>query len=153
MTTPSPSSPTEATQKTTDLLEQLTATLREKGVEVERLAVLSVGSDQIIGEIDYAESKQLTGRSVLVKNPKRLIRLQRMEGQSLSIDFLIGDLDFVSSGAVQVSPVYSYRINDINEESQTAMLGLLVMYFENRARNRAQAAGIQLPGPTRSLLK
>lgn len=156
MTTNSQSSQNEEKKSpATEALDQLKKQLREKRIKVEDLVVVSINAGEtIIGELitsqSQGEEKTLTG-PLKVRNPKRIIRLQQMSQQGLSIQFMVGDLDMLESGTIQVRSNLGYLIEDISVESQTALLHLYRDFLDRKAENRAREAGLHLP--TKGLLK
>jgi hypothetical protein len=132
----------ERTKTTNSALLQVQASLREKGIKIDDLAVVNSGGDILLGETN---SEDLLG-TILLKNPKRIMVLKQMGPGGLSINYMVGDLDFMSSGVVQVNPNYGYWLNDMDEEGQIEMLRLLLQFFDRRAQSRAVEAGLVLPG-------
>lgn len=121
-------------------------------IDPKRLAVLAVGGEQIVGEIvnvfhseDLAGSS-LVGRPILMRNPKRLIRLQKMDQRSgaLTIEFLLGDYDFIEEGVVEVQTSFGYWLEDISPQSQVGLLSLFVDFMNRR---KAVDTGLILPEP------
>jgi len=134
--------------------------LRDKGVKVEDLAVIGLSStEQLIGELitsqSEGEEKTLTG-PLKLRNPKRFLRMQQMTEQGLAIQFMIGDLDMMDSGTVQVRGTFGYMLEDMGVEGQTSMLKLYLDMIQRKHMNRAREAGLHLPAglqPTRSGLR
>jgi hypothetical protein len=145
-----PSQNSRQGESLTTKLKQLEANLREKGVDVASLAVVSVnGTEQVIGEVDrhlVPRDAHLVGFRLTVKNPKRFLRLQRVANGGIVTDFIIGDMDMISGGYLEIIPAFGYRLSDLNEESQTEMLSLYTEYIDRRNANRAAESGLVLPG-------
>jgi hypothetical protein len=138
----------------TDKGREFYAALEKAGVQPEKLCVLMVGaSDQIVGEIELLK----IGEPVVVRNPKRLSRIQQVHNGpngavGMSIMFMVGDLDLMEEGVAQFLPTGGYLIRWGNPASITSMLGLYAEFLERREQNKKMAAakdaGIVLPnGP------
>jgi hypothetical protein len=119
----------------------LVADLKKLGVEFPRdLVVVGVGaSEQILGEIQWPEGDvrapgKIVGKAVLLKNPKRFMRLQTVTPKGVAVQFLIGDMDMVESGIIQVFPVYGYYLRDLDPQSFGSMLELYREFLEMKAR-------------------
>lgn len=144
MSSPTDNSPTDL--KTIAILNELTERLAARGVTVKNLAVFVLPGDQIIGEVDghirVPGSPELIGGVIKLRNPKRLLRLQQASQHGLQINFMIGDLDFMDTGFIEIQANVAYYIHWMNAESQIALLNL---YYEFLNMKSADKAGIALP--------
>ena len=151
MTEPTQNSPSEEKPKTR--LDKLKEDLKTKDVSWDDMAVLMFGAnEQIIGEIiaipdakgidfDY----RLVNLSREIKNPKRFARLQRVTPKGITVDFIVGDLDLVESGVMQVFAVGGYWISELGEESQGALLSLYYDFLKNKEAARVASSGLIIP--------
>lgn len=124
--------------------EELSQKLEEHGVEVEKLYVIYAGSEQLIGELQDGLFKN--NEKLYLKNPKRVLRLQQVLPEGVAISFMIGDFDFISSGAVTVmAPTLSYKVLMQPEETKQFILSTYLNYFERKTVHKAQEAGLIVP--------
>jgi hypothetical protein len=144
----------EASPPSTSLPEKTTAeriSIQSLFKELERdgfknpsaLAVIGVVSnEQFIGEVE-GEPPDIVGKRLVLRNPKRFLRLQVMhEDQKIAVQFVIGPLDMVEGGFIQVFPAYAYYLKNLEVQSQGAMLELLVEY---ERKKRAAESGLIVP--------
>jgi hypothetical protein len=133
------------TEKEVALLQ----TLEDAGVETQALAVFITGAgEQLIGECleGYVlKNKSLVGVPYTVKNPKRFIRIQNVSREGMSIQFMIGDLDMIEEGEVEVIANIAYWLEKQGDTTREEMLALYVQFLERKIRNKAVAAGLVLP--------
>jgi hypothetical protein len=123
--------------------DELHLMLTEKGVETQRLGVFGVIGEQILGE---AEECPDDDGWIVIKNPKRIIRLQEMgEGGSFRINFILIEWDLIVGGEIHARPEYHYSLKNLNEESQLRYLGLYAQYFEQKKMAAAARANIVIP--------
>ncbi len=122
--------------------EELAKQLKEKGVDVSRLVVCFIGTDQILGE----STRPVTDAPIAIKNPKRVVRIQQFVEGGIVISLMIGDLDFVTEGLLFVKPAAEYYVQDQSEESQTNVYESYLDYFKRKVVNKAKEAGIVMPG-------
>jgi hypothetical protein len=128
------------------LLSQLIEDLRQKGVTYSRLVVVSDGNEQFIGEEPTAE--RLAGRELTLYNPKRFVRFEMRNPQNpgmVYIDFMMGDLDMIDSGMIQIKPTIGYWINQQSIDCQINMSKLYLEYFERRVKTKAAEANLVIP--------
>lgn len=123
--------------------------LKEFGLNPDRVAVFAVGGEQLVGEvldtgIPAYDRGTLTGIERRVKNPKRIIRLQNMDQRtgSLTIEFLLGNYDFISEGEIQIQSHFAYWLNKVSVDSQLNIFSLFVGFSDRR---RAQQSGLVIP--------
>lgn len=128
-------------------VQKLVEELRNKGVSADHLAVLNItGSEQVIGEVlKLSTGTPLAGQVVRLKNPKRFIRIQSMQGGGLAIQFMIGDLDYISKGEISVVAPIGYWVVEQDFEAQREYFGTMLQYFDRRMKNRAVESGLHLP--------
>ncbi len=132
---------TEAEKK--ESLEELIGELKGS-VDPEKLAVFFIATgEQIMGESETDDPKP--GELVKVTNPKRILRLQQVQGGGVSISLMVGDLDLLEAGVVSLIPTLVYRVKDQNVDSQLSIYGLYEEYLERKLSNRAVESGIVLP--------
>src|SRR6267154_1273409 len=150
MSNDSSNSPNAATQTTTEL-DELKKELKEKGIDTEKLAVLMIGGEQILGEVvhedrDIMTDDRLVGNLVRLKNPKRYMRLQRMtqDGSAMSVDVFVGGLDLIEDDGseIQVHALGGYWLRKLGLNSQRELMKTLVMFFKHRTMARAAKAGL-----------
>lgn len=127
-------------------LQQMKDKVTDEGhVNVDALMVVMMGQEQVLGEcIGTTIEGQL---EITLKNPKRFLRLQQVQPGNFRIDFLIIDLDHMSSGKATFFPSGFYYLKDMDTLSQLRMLLLYATYLENKKVARAAQAGIKLAGP------
>lgn len=138
-----------ARQRTMSDIEKFKEEL--KGIcDYDQLAVLMIGgAEQLVGEVEDGTHNDFVGKRVVLKNPKRYMRLQKVaqNGSSVSIDYFIGSLDGVEhdGSKLQVIPVAGYWIKELGPFSQVNFLKILVGFFNHQKINKAMAAGLALP--------
>lgn len=144
--------------KKTEKIDKAVNELAEVGVDAERLAVVMVGNEQLLGETRQVSFDDPTE----LKNPKRFARFQQTfknpdGSQAVSINFMIGDLDLVEGGTVYVRPVLGYFLGDLDERSIESFLNLYVEFITRKAENlvkmKAEAAGLAFPKNAGKLTK
>lgn len=88
--------------------------------------------------------------SLTMKNPKRLIRIQKMtpDGSRIQIDPFIGPLDLMENDGseIEIRAVLGYWIIALKDPSQYAYLTALVGFYRQLVVNRALESGLSLPG-------
>jgi hypothetical protein len=143
-----PQSSGEAPQLTTDsttnsnleVLAQVHAKLREKGVSPERLVSINIGDeDTIIGEAPGANA--LVGGRVCITNPKRMIRFQNAEGENFSVRFAVVDFDVVETGMIEVVGRIGYWFGGVDTVAQIRLCNMYLGYLEMRDRIREVSGG------------
>lgn len=150
MSNDSPNSP-EGTTKTMTDLTAIEEVLKEKGVDLDRLAVVTIlGAEQLVGEVHGLPTKQLTEGVIYLTNPKRLIPLRKVsqDMSKVMIDHFVGGFDvFEEDGSeIQLKAVAGYWVKDLKPGSKLAVLRLLGQYYQVQSVNRALNAGLALPG-------
>lgn len=122
--------------------------------------MFAVGGEQVVGEVlddrgelaDQGIPNQLVGVSRELKNPKRLVRLQMRDQRTgaLTIEFLLGNWDFIEGGTVQVQSSFAYWVKDTSPASQIGLISLFVEMMKRRAeaesRIQRPESSIVLPG-------
>jgi len=128
--------------ETLNKLKALKETLSAQGVNVETLGIVTVEGESIYGECEWKTDKE-----VIVTNPKRLVRLQRMEQNGLSVQFGLVNYDLMMRGGLitVVSPTIIISIEKLNEESQIAYLGLYMEHLNKEIMHKAVEAGLVIP--------
>lgn len=140
-------------------LEGLRERLKDK-VDLSKLAVLMLGGgEQLIGEVEASmrmeadDEDLLVGVPVLVRNPKRYMRLQKVtsDGKAVQVEFFVGALDGIDEdkSLMQVVASAGYWIRQLGPLSQISFLKILNGYYQNRLANKAAALGLAVPGLTR----
>jgi hypothetical protein len=156
MTLHTSSSSVSRTQKS-DKLQQLHDELAKHGYVFETLGIVGTGFEQFFGEIvittdPYALAKTdaLTMGFVKVRNPKRLMRIERVHpgtGQ-IAVEIRFSDVDFVNKGLIEVRPVMGFYLDWLDEESQVRYCEGLRNYLDAKRLAQAKASGIVIPdGP------
>lgn len=129
-------------------LKQLIEDLREKGIiNFKDLAVLSTGAEQYIGECPYGTP--IAGSQVTLFNPKRLAKYEMRHPQNpnmILVDYMVGDIDFISEGRVEIYPLMAYFIEKQDIDCQVSMAKLYLEYFERKLLTKVADAGLTLPG-------
>lgn len=144
MTEPTQDFPNGEKQKTSKA-KQYEGELGNKKINANKLAVLLYGAgEQVLGELEDGDYQP--GTFIKITNPKRLIRIQQMGQQGMSLQFLIGDFDLIESGSMNIVPTGWFWLRDQSPESYEAYIGLLVEFLNRKIRNRAAEAGLVLPG-------
>lgn len=124
-------------------LTRVIAELEEKGVVATGLHILFISTgEQLIG---WCETTPRPGEVADVLNPKRIIRLQQVQGGGISISLMIGDLDLLEGGKVSVIPQLVCRVIEQSPESQLSVFGLYLEFLARKVANRAVEAGLVLP--------
>jgi len=149
---PTPSSPREPKPPE---LEELHEDLRKNSIDPDRLAVLSIGQNEMIfGEVqgdDYfyeGEPAGLLGDLlVAVKNPKRLVRFTG-PGQapgSVMSSLLLFNYDLIQQGVIEVQASAGFWLQWLDYPSQVAYCRLLSRWLQDQ---RKAKSGLHLPdGP------
>lgn len=144
--------------KMTTEVEQLKESVK-KYYDFERLAVLMIGGgEQLVGEVDgigdLGSEKQdpsmIVGIPVLIKNPKRYMRLQKVnqQGTAVTVDYFIGALDGIDhdGSVMQVVSMAAYWVRHLGIPSQINFLKILDGFFKQKMIAKAMASGLALPG-------
>ncbi len=125
-------------------LEEMKSELRQQGVDVERLSIVTAVGDIIVGEVQRWSEDGM----VDLKNPRRLVRAQMMGPEGMTMKFQIIDWDLLVSGTISVHPQVFCSLKTTDEETQARYFTLYLGYLEGKKLSRAQAAGLHLPnGP------
>lgn len=97
----------------------------------------------------FPDNNSIVGVPVKVRNAKRLVRLQLRDQNTgaISIEFLIGNYDFVESGEFEVFSSFAYWVKKTSPESQIALLSIFVDFIK---RKRVAESIIVVP-PTGAL--
>jgi len=127
------------------MMQNIIDDLTKNGVEVEKLCVLTCATEQYLGELVSFNDNDASPVRVVLKNPRRILRLQKVEPGNLRIDILLLEFDLVSAGEVVFWPVVFYRFTDVSEESKLRMLSIYARFFKEQEQKRAAAAGIVIP--------
>lgn len=142
----------EAKEKET--LEKLIEELEAKGVHPTKLAIFHVGSDQILSELAEDDDFESVSEHIQkygfinIDDPKRIIRLQQVQGGGITLSFMIGDFDLIEGGEINIAPSLWYRVASQNVPSAISILTLYKEYLERKTMNKAEAAGLVLPQST-----
>lgn len=123
----------------TTKIEELEKELISKGVDVEALHVAYVGTESIIGELDDESEGVL-----MLKDPKRVLRLQQVLDGGIAISYMVTDMDFMTSGLVCVKPNIHYPVFNQPEETKANIYESFIEYFKRKVINKAKEAGILL---------
>lgn len=145
------------TQKTTEelaqqeALDKLIDELEKKGIHPTRLAIFHVGADQIMAEMeddeDFDELSEHVEKYkfVCVNDPKRILRLQQVQGGGVVLSYMMGDFDLVERGEINIAPTCWYRVASQSPKSAYAILTLYKEYLDRRMKHKAEDAGLVLP--------
>ncbi len=147
---------TSKTLKTTPAGQRAVDELKKDyGVIADNLCVLTIGQEQLIGEVDAAVYPNLVGEVVCVERPLRYLRIQQVardpQGNpaGMSIQYMIGDLDMMHGGEALAVPGVGYYIRWLSEESSENYLVMLQQFLRNRTAmekaSKARASGLVLP--------
>lgn len=130
--------------------------LTKAGIDTEKLCVLHAGGDVIIGELlpdtgldPYGKGQtptQIVGRPVTVKNPRRFLTLRQATPRGLSVNSMIGPVETIEGGSLQVQAQMGFKMCEATDETKELILGLYCDFLGVLAKNRAEEAGIVLPG-------
>jgi hypothetical protein len=127
------------------MMQAILEDLVKNDVDPEKLCVLTCATEQYVGElVEYVDDGAAPVR-VKLKNPRRVLRLQKVEPGNLRIDILLLDIDLISSGEITFWPVVFYKLTDVSPESRLRMMALYARYFKEQEQKRAKEAGIILP--------
>lgn len=150
----SPASQNEES-RTSEILVQK-GLLNEMGVDPDKLVILFLSAtEMVIGEdLDYqggpddSYQNYLLADVVLLKNPKRLTRLQMIDRNTggLAVEIRFSDFDFLSGGKIEVRHQGGFRLSWLNGESQLTYLKIYVGFLDSRRVAKAKAAGLVIPG-------
>lgn len=125
-------------------LEEVKKSLTEKKIPVGSLTMLmTANGEQILGEVEGSDPRP--GEVLVVKNPKRVIRLQQMTQSGVSISFLVGDLDLLSEGSIKVIAISVYRVMDQSDDSAERILSVYNDYLSRKVAIKAEEAGLVVP--------
>lgn len=130
--------------KKTMSTEDLVKFFSEKGVNLEHLAVLTSGSDSIIGEVNV-DGDEAIQSAVLVTNPKRLFRFTQVQTGGLVINYMVGDWDFMEEGSIWVAPTMCYHVMEQPDDTINMILSLMKEHLDRKVLNKAEQAGLVLP--------
>lgn len=135
-------------------LQRLEQLLRNHDMDPNKLWVFVLtGGEQILGTVceEAYGSPAIAGKSFAIKNPKRILRIQRMEKTGLTIELGVVDFDFIEGGTMHVQAPAVYRVQDLSEPSKFHLYQLIRVYIEGRREASAAQAGLTLP-PRMSLI-
>lgn len=79
--------------------------------------------------------------------------MQQRTQAGITLRYMMGDLDFVSAGTVEVFPSVAYWLVDIEPESQIELLQLYLGFLLQKSQEKAKEAGLILPGETKGRFK
>jgi hypothetical protein len=130
-----------------NLIADLKAALKREGVtDPDKLVVVQVANDSIIGELHSEDSNAIEFEPIAIKEPKRFVRIQRMAPEGgLNVEYAIIDFDAMTTGGqIIVRPILLYWVDDAGPDGQLTMLKMLLGYFDAARKRRAAAAGIEL---------
>lgn len=131
------------TEAQKEKLEKVVAELEEKNVNPDGLCILFIGTgEQVIG---WCEGTPIPGQPVDVLNPKRILRLQQVQGSGISISLMVGDLDLIEGGKVSLVPQLVAKVRDQNQVSQLSIYELYKEFLDRKVANRAVEAGLVIP--------
>lgn len=130
-----------------NLIADLKTALKGEGiVDPDNLAVVQVANDSIIGELHATVDDIRELKPVVLTNPKRFVRVQRMDPNGgLNVEYAIIDFDAMTKGGqITVRPILVYWVDQAGPDGQLTMLKMLLGYFDASRKRRAAAAGIHL---------
>jgi hypothetical protein len=125
-------------------LVQMSKDLAEKGIDPEQLGIVMYGQEQVFGEI--LDVTPDAGRSVRVKNPKRFLRLQRVEPNNFRVEFILIDFDLMTVGVADIVPQVMFMLKNCDEETRVRYYGMYLGFFEQKKLASAARAGIVVAG-------
>lgn len=118
--------------------------LARAGIETKDLCVLHAGTDVVVGEVPDLRG-QLVGRTLVVKNPRRFLTIRQQTPRGLSVNSMIGPLETIEGGSVEIIPHMGFKVEEASEETRTLIYGLYCDFLGILAQNRAEEAGIIVP--------
>lgn len=122
-------------QKIHDELEKVEARLREKGVEPGSLVVFRVLEDHIVGEtVEALKLEEMVLKPVLVRNPRRLLRLQRIDGDNFNVNFTFIDYDLVETGVIALVAQVAMLLKALDEETRLKFCIMLDGFLDKREK-------------------
>lgn len=127
---------------TTEFIDEL----KKFSIDAEDLWVARVGEDFLIGVCHFQGDEA----EMQMRNPKRIIRLQRVVGSGLEIELLLTDYDFLADekdrdNTIWIYPSMKYKVLDQNEPTIQNILSHLIAFYESRKAASAVEAGLVLP--------
>jgi hypothetical protein len=131
-----------------NLIEDLKTALKSEGIEnPDNICVVLMTTDSIIGETvrDEEAYESFLTEGVSIRDPKRLVRIQRLTPEGLNVESAIIDFDMmVDGGSVLIRGQGVYFLTDLGPEGQVTLLKMLLGYFNTARKRRAAAVGIEL---------
>lgn len=128
----------------TKKIQDLKAELKEKyAIDVDKLIVAFLGGfDMVIGEFVPG-----CPEGFALKNPKRLARFVHQSSQGIQVSMVINDLDLMGeTGGISFNhPIANYSVDTQSDETKLNVYSLYKAYFEQKALQKAAAAGIVMP--------
>lgn len=133
---------TNRLSKIREELGQVRELLRQKGIEPDSLVLLKVHDETIIGEtVDEVPMAQLVGTPLRIKNPRRVLRIQRTNGENYSVNFNIIDYDMMEEGYAIVSSAMTILLKLCCDETQYRYLGMLFSSLQHKERAKEISRG------------
>jgi hypothetical protein len=133
-----------------NLIPDLKTALTKEGVaHPDAICVAMMTTDAIIGESASAmeHHEAFDDYGFRIRNPKRLVRIQRITPEGLNVESAIIDFDMmVDGGEIVVRPQGVYFLTDLGPEGQITLLKMLLGYYDSARKRRAAAVGLELPG-------
>jgi hypothetical protein len=118
--------------------------LTAEGVDPTLLAVCISAGEMLYGEATET-GHEFGPLRVIMKNPRRFLRLQNLTDKGMQIRFLLVDLDHMSEGSIETYPTTFYWVRNLGEEARERMYGLMLQYIADMKTTRAARAGLHLP--------
>jgi hypothetical protein len=141
-------------ETTSERLKELVKELREKKVDAERLVIVMLGGgEQLIGELaphhwaDFATGK-ISGEDgwVNLVNPKRFMTMRKQRGTEMTVEFIISDLDMMSSGMIHLRPRGWYDIvENMDDKGAEDTLSTYMNFLQQKALLSAMNSGLAIP--------
>jgi hypothetical protein len=142
------------TQNTIDGHEEVNKVideLKQRGVIAKNLVIFHVGSDQIMAELhedddfNHINEKLKKNGFICIHNPKRILRLQQVQGNGVILSYMMGDFDLVEQGQINIAPTCWYRVVSQSPKTVLAILNLYKEYLDRKVHLKAEDAGLILP--------
>lgn len=130
-------------------LEKVEERLRQKRVEPGALVVFRVLDDHIVAEtVEELKLGDMVGKAVVVRNPRRLLRLQRIDGENFSVNFTFIDYDLVETGVISLVPQVAMLLKALDEETRLKFCVMLDAFLDKREKLKEMAKN----GPSRLVI-
>lgn len=127
-------------------IEELKAFLKKNGVTPDNLYVVYTGTDQLIGEMQSAQTlSEEPPTWIDLLNPKRVIRMQMQDRGGLVLHYLISNLDLMMEGSIEVRPTAFYAVVAQPDSTKLSIYEMYADFFNRKRQQEIADSGLVVP--------